>query len=199
MASRCSKRTARKPREKYILYCDLSSFGPPLFEIWWPDIYLGGPYGPVKDQMYWPGGLKSAAGQCLCRGLFQIPVYNPVPVLFPVGHSPAIQTIRVGGPGIQTIRVGTPGTQTIRVGMPGSQTIRIGAPGTQTIRVGTPGTQTIRVGTPGTTILRGVQSIGGQGPRQVVTVQKSGQSTSQPQIVTLVKTTQGVAVSSVSH
>ena len=71
-------------------------------------------------------------------------------------------------------------------------------PGTQTIRIGTPGTQTIRVGTPGTTILRGVgQSIAGQVPRQVVTVQKSGQSSSQPQIVTLVKTTQGVAVSSV--
>ena len=35
-------------------YCDLSSFGPALFEIWWPNIYLGGPYGPVKDKMYWP-------------------------------------------------------------------------------------------------------------------------------------------------
>ena len=44
-------------------YCDLSSFGPALFEICWPDIYLGGPYGPVKDKMYWPGGLKSAPGQ----------------------------------------------------------------------------------------------------------------------------------------
>ena len=44
-------------------YCDLSSFGPPLFEIWWPDIYLGGPYGPVKNKMYWSGGLKSAPGQ----------------------------------------------------------------------------------------------------------------------------------------
>ena len=42
---------------------DLSSFGPTLFEIWWPNIYLGGPYGPVKDKMYWPGGLKSAPGQ----------------------------------------------------------------------------------------------------------------------------------------
>ena len=49
--------------------CDLSSSGPALFEIWWPDIYLGGPYGPVKDKMHWPGGLKSAPGQCLCRGL----------------------------------------------------------------------------------------------------------------------------------
>ena len=35
-------------------YCDLSSFGPALFEIWWPDIYLGGPYGSAKDKMYWP-------------------------------------------------------------------------------------------------------------------------------------------------
>ena len=44
-------------------YCDLSSFGPALFEIWWPDIYLGSPCGPVKDKIYWPGGLKSAPGQ----------------------------------------------------------------------------------------------------------------------------------------
>ena len=35
-------------------YCDLSSFGSALFEIWWPGIYLGGSYGPVKDKMYWP-------------------------------------------------------------------------------------------------------------------------------------------------
>ena len=63
-----SKRTARKlPRcatgaRARSTYCDLSSFGPALFEIWWPDIYLGGPYGPVKDKMFWPGGLKSAPG-----------------------------------------------------------------------------------------------------------------------------------------
>ena len=53
-------------------YCDLSSFGPALFEIWWPNIYLGGPYGPVKDKMYWPGGVKSAPGQCLCRRLLPV-------------------------------------------------------------------------------------------------------------------------------
>ena len=58
-------------------YCDLSSFGPELFEICWPDIYLGGPYGPVKDKMYWPGGLKSAPGQCLCRGLVGLVLNNP--------------------------------------------------------------------------------------------------------------------------
>ena len=75
LVSRCSKMTARKlPRcgtgaRAKSTYCDLSSFGPPLFEIWWPDIYLGGPYGPVKDKMYWPGGLKNAPGQCLCWGL----------------------------------------------------------------------------------------------------------------------------------
>ena len=80
LASRCSKRIARKlPRcgtgaRAKSTYCDLSSFGPALFEIWWPDIYLGGPYGPVKGKMYWPGGLKSAPGQCLCRGLRQCPV-----------------------------------------------------------------------------------------------------------------------------
>ena len=48
LASRCSKRTAQKlPRcgtgaRAKSTYCDLSSFGPELFEIWWPDIYLGG-------------------------------------------------------------------------------------------------------------------------------------------------------------
>ena len=52
--------------------CDLSSFGPALFEIWWSDICFTGPYGPVKDKMHWPELVrwseKSAgpAGQCLC-------------------------------------------------------------------------------------------------------------------------------------
>ena len=60
LASRCSKMTARKlPRcgagaRTKSTSCDLSSFGPALFEIWWPDIYLCGPYGPVKDKMSWP-------------------------------------------------------------------------------------------------------------------------------------------------
>ena len=66
-----------RQREK-CTYCDSSSFGPALFEIWWPDTYLGGPYGPVKDKMYWPGGLKSAPGQCLCRELLScLGIYNP--------------------------------------------------------------------------------------------------------------------------
>ena len=81
LASRCSKRTARQlPRCGAVaraksIYCDSSSFGPALFEIWWPDIYLGGPYGPVKDKMYWPELVRRSekcagpAGQCLCRGL----------------------------------------------------------------------------------------------------------------------------------
>ena len=81
LASRCSKMTARKlPRcgagtPAKSTYCDLPSFGPALFEICWPDIYLGGPYGPVKDEMYWPELVRRSekcagpAGQCLCRGL----------------------------------------------------------------------------------------------------------------------------------
>ena len=84
LASRCSKRTARKlPRcgtgaRAKNTYCDLSSFGPALFEIWWPDIYLGGPYGPVKDKMYWPELVRQSekcagpAGQYLCRGLVRV-------------------------------------------------------------------------------------------------------------------------------
>ena len=84
LASRCSKRAARKlPRcgtgdRAKNTYCELSSFGPALFEIWWPDIYLGGPYGPVTDKMYWPelvrrsekcAGpvLMSRAGKDLCH------------------------------------------------------------------------------------------------------------------------------------
>ena len=63
--------------------CDLSSFGPALFEIWWPDIYLGGPYGPVNDKMYWPELVRRSekcagpAGQCLCRGLLYDAVHSP--------------------------------------------------------------------------------------------------------------------------
>ena len=48
--SRCGAGTRAKST-----YCDLFLyFGPALFEIWWPDIYLGGVYGPVEDKMYWP-------------------------------------------------------------------------------------------------------------------------------------------------
>ena len=84
LASCCSKRAARKlPRcgtgaRAKNTYCELSSFGPALFEIWWPDIYLGGPYGPVTDKMYWPELVRRSekcagpAGQCLCRGLIVI-------------------------------------------------------------------------------------------------------------------------------
>ena len=57
LASRCSKRAARKPprcgtgdRAKNT-HCELSSFGPALFEIWWPDIYLGGPYPDVRVEV----------------------------------------------------------------------------------------------------------------------------------------------------
>ena len=63
-------------------HCELSSFGPALFEIWWPDIYLGGPYGPVTDKMYWPELVRRSekcagpAGQCLCRGLQQDKKWN---------------------------------------------------------------------------------------------------------------------------
>ena len=87
LASRCSKRAARKlPRcgtgdRAKNTHCELSSFGPALFEIWWPDIYLGGPYGPVTDKMYWPELVRRSekcagpAGQCLCRGLYWQCVY----------------------------------------------------------------------------------------------------------------------------
>jgi len=62
----------------------------------------------------------------------------------------------------------------------------------------TPGQQTIRVQQPaGTTILKASpqgQTITGAGGKQIITVHKTGQVSSQPQIVTLVKTTQGMTV-----
>ena len=66
---------------------------------------------------------------------------------------------------------------------------------------GTP-TQTVRVATPGTTILKSTpgsiqQTIGG---KQIITVHKAGGAntgTGHPQIVTLVKTNQGMQVSTV--
>ena len=85
-----------------------------------------------------------------------------------------------------------------------------------------PGGQTIRVASPGTTILKAApQSAGGQqagqaqvasqqtpqtpqtpgqqaGGKQIITVHKGGQVANQPQIVTLVKTTQGMTVAQVS-
>lgn len=63
-----------------------------------------------------------------------------------------------------------------------------------------PGTQTIRIGTPGTTIFKtiGTGSIEG-GTKQIITVHKAGGSASgQPQIVTLVKTPQGMTVATVN-
>ena len=64
-------------------------------------------------------------------------------------------------------------------------------------------TQTIRVqapGNPGTTILKAASAasvVSSQAGKQIITVQKPMQVTSQPQIVTLVKTTQGMTVASV--
>ena len=58
---------------------------PALFEIWWPDIYLGGPYGPVKDKMYWSGSLKSGLGQRAsahvegCATLLSLQTYEMTP------------------------------------------------------------------------------------------------------------------------
>lgn len=56
-----------------------------------------------------------------------------------------------------------------------------------------PGTQTVRVATPGATVLKAGGSIGA-GTKQIITVHKTGATSSQPQIVTLVKTTQGMTV-----
>ena len=74
-----------------------------------------------------------------------------------------------------------------------------------TISVATTGTptQTVRVATPGTTILKSApgsiqQTIGG---KQIITVHKAGggSGTGHPQIVTLVKTNQGMQVATVSY
>ena len=61
-------------------YCDLSSFGPALFEIGWPDIYLGGPYGPVKDKMHWPE-LARRSEKCAGPALMSRAVRDYIPPL----------------------------------------------------------------------------------------------------------------------
>ena len=54
----------------------------------------------------------------------------------------------------------------------------------------------MRVAPPGTTILK--QGTGSMAGKQIITVHKGGAVANQPQIVTLVKTTQGMAVATVS-
>lgn len=64
-------------------------------------------------------------------------------------------------------------------------------PGSQTIRVQAPSTP----GITGTPVLKATPASGTT--KQIITVHKGGQVTSQPQIVTLVKTTQGMTVAQV--
>lgn len=61
--------------------------------------------------------------------------------------------------------------------------------------------QAVRVATPGPTILKAAGGQGIGGAKQIITVHKAGSGisgTGQPQIVTLVKTTQGMQVATVS-
>ena len=62
----------------------------------------------------------------------------------------------------------------------------------QTIRVQNPGSQQTILKTQSGQLLQG-QTQG----KQIITVHKSGQVSSQPQVVTLVKTTQGMTVAQV--
>lgn len=63
--------------------------------------------------------------------------------------------------------------------------------------MGSPGTQTIRVASPAT-ILKSVSGVTGTpGKQQIITLQKAPRTTGQPQIVTLVKTAQGMTVATV--
>lgn len=60
----------------------------------------------------------------------------------------------------------------------------------------TPGTQTVRV--PSTTILKAASGGATMAGKQIITVHKAGGAVSnQPQIVTLVKTSQGMTVATV--
>lgn len=62
-----------------------------------------------------------------------------------------------------------------------------------------PGTQTVRVAPTGATILKASGSGTNLTGKQIITVHKAGTTgSSQSQIVTLVKTTQGMAMASVS-
>ena len=63
-----------------------------------------------------------------------------------------------------------------------------------------PGTQTVRVAPSGATILKASGSGANVGGKQIITVHKAGATgANQSQIVTLVKTTQGMAMASVSR
>jgi hypothetical protein len=71
-------------------------------------------------------------------------------------------------------------------------------PGGQTIRVASPGTTILKTGPQGTQQQQG-QGQGQQQGKQIITVHKGGQVANQPQIVTLVKTTQGMTVAQVGY
>ena len=102
----------------------------------------------------------------------------------------AAQTIRVQNPPGQTILKTASGQQIIQ-NQAGKQifTQASGAGGQQIIQQGQPPKQIITAG--------GQQIVQGQQGKQIITVHKGGQVSSQPQIVTLVKTTQGMTVAQV--
>ena len=89
-------------RKVHTVICHCSpTFGPALFEIWWPDIYLGGPYGPVKDKMYWP---KLARRSEKCTGpvltsraaIINNDMYNQRVTLL-LTFAPSYHDIRISG------------------------------------------------------------------------------------------------------
>ncbi|KAK7102658.1 hypothetical protein V1264_020848 [Littorina saxatilis] len=96
-----------------------------------------------------------------------------------------VTTTPVSGIKVVTPTIVTPGGVKV-TSMPGARQGHVTVP--------MPGTQTVRVAPPGTTILK--QGTGSMAGKQIITVHKGGAVASQPQIVTLVKTTQGMAVAS---
>ncbi|XP_023239997.1 host cell factor 1-like [Centruroides sculpturatus] len=90
----------------------------------------------------------------------------------------------------------TSGTTNIRVVTPSV----IAQPGMKIssvpIQGGATGTQTLRVSNPAT-LINAAGGMSGSPGKQIITVRKTGSTSNQPQIVTLVKTSQGVTVATV--
>jgi hypothetical protein len=96
----------------------------------------------------------------------------------------------------------TMGGNTTSMAAGGQQTIKVvqTAGGLMTAQGGRPiqtaiiGGQTVRLAAPGGTLLKAGSTITGQGGKQIILQKQGGIGGNQPQIVTLVKTSQGMQV-----
>ncbi|XP_071439380.1 host cell factor 1-like isoform X2 [Hetaerina americana] len=133
------------------------------------------------------------------------------------GNRPTIRLLGPTNPGHQIVRTQSPQQQ-----MSGIQTLAAAAAATQKMStvagssaagassmrlvqpmkvgglpVSSPGTQTIRLASPGTTLLKSAASLTNQQGKQIILQKPGSASTASGQIVTLVKTSQGMTVATV--